>query len=68
MLLSDKWDSDKARKNIRDYWENSKSEFTIRCLVGMLETGEASEDDFIAVGGIDLWDQVEQAKRKGYKS
>jgi len=51
------------QNHIADYWNGSHSDFTLRCLVGMLETGEAVEADFIAVGGIDLWDQVEQWKR-----
>ena len=54
----------RIQNHIADYWNSSRSDFTLRCLVGMLETGEAVEADFIAVGGIDLWDKVDQWKQR----
>jgi len=35
------------------------SDFTLRCFVGMIETGEATPADFEAVGGIELRRKVE---------
>jgi hypothetical protein len=42
------------------------SNFTVRCFVGMLETGEATEADFEAVGGQTLVDVVVAAKAGNY--
>ena len=39
---------------------NHPTEYCFRCFVGMLETGEATLDDFDAVGGSWLRKQVEQ--------
>ena len=33
--------------------------FTLRCFVGMIETGEATPADFEAAGGIELRQKVE---------
>ena len=42
---------------------NHPTEYCFRCFVGMLETGEATLDDFAAVGGDWLRNEVEQRKR-----
>jgi hypothetical protein len=49
------------QKKISDYITPSRtvSDFTLRCFVGMIETGEATPADFEAVGGIELRRKVE---------
>ena len=49
------------QKKITDYLTHpgSSEPFTLRCFVGMLETGEAVAADFEAVGGIELRRKVE---------
>jgi len=49
------------QKTISDYLshEDAVSAFTLRCFVGMIETGEATLDDFEAVGGVELRRKVE---------
>ena len=53
-----------AREKIADYLRNKSrpSEHDLLCFVGMIETGEAGYDDFMAVGGVVLTAAV--AKRK----
>lgn len=52
------------QKTIRDYIDHTGSNggHTLRCFVGMIETGEATLEDFRAVGGDDLAASVEQAQ------
>lgn len=38
------------------------SSYALPCFVGMIETGEATYDDFRAVGGRELADEVARAK------
>ena len=44
------------------------SDYTLRCFVGMIETEEASLDDFRIAGGADLellvWDAIETGRFK----
>jgi len=49
------------QKKIADYLRRGSvvSDFTLRCFVGMIETGEATPADFEAVGGIELRQKVE---------
>ena len=49
------------QKKITDYLKHpgSSESFTLRCFVGMIETGEATPADFEAVGGIELRQKVE---------
>jgi hypothetical protein len=49
------------QKKITDYLNPAglMSDFTLRCFVGMIETGEATLADFEAVGGIELRRKVE---------
>jgi hypothetical protein len=49
------------QQKIADYLKHpgSGEPFTLRCFVGMIETGEATPADFEAVGGIELRKQVE---------
>ena len=49
------------QKKIADYLRRGSvvSDFTLRCFVGMIETGEATLADFEAVGGIELRRKVE---------
>ena len=49
------------QKKIADYlrYPGSSESFTLRCFVGMIETGEATPADFEAVGGIELRQKVE---------
>ena len=44
------------RGTIADYLrgKDTPSSFDLRCFVGMIDTGEALYDDFVAVGGKDL--------------
>lgn len=34
------------------------TDHSLLCFVGMLETGEATEEEFRAVGGVSLWNKV----------
>ncbi len=49
------------QQKITDYLKPAgpMSDFTVRCFVGMIETGEATPGDFESVGGIELRKQVE---------
>ena len=49
------------QQKIADYlrFPGSGEPFTLRCFVGMVETGEATPADFEAVGGIELRQKVE---------
>jgi hypothetical protein len=49
------------QQKITDYLNPAgpMSDFTLRCFVGMIETGEATPADFEAVGGIELRQKVE---------
>jgi|10_taG_2_1085330.scaffolds.fasta_scaffold153220_1 hypothetical protein len=49
------------QQKITDYlrFPGSSEAFTLRCFVGMIETGEATLDDFEAVGGVELRRKVE---------
>ena len=49
------------QQKITDYlrFPGSGEPFTLRCFVGMIETGEATLDDFESVGGIELRQKVE---------
>jgi hypothetical protein len=48
------------QKKIADYLRfPGIGAFTLRCFVGMIETGEATPADFEAVGGIELRQKVE---------
>ncbi len=49
------------QQKITDYLKPAgpMSDFTVRCFVGMVETGEATPADFEAVGGIELRKRVE---------
>lgn len=54
---------------IRSYMKDKEkpTEFDLRCFVGMIETGEATYEDFDAVGGLSLADLVLEHGRKLYK-
>ena len=39
---------------------NHLSDHTVACFVGMIETGEATWDDFRAVGGQELVDTIQE--------
>ena len=49
------------QQKIADYLRRGSvvSDFTLRCFVGMIETGEATLADFKSVGGIELATKVE---------
>jgi len=52
------------QKTIGDYLKNKTqpNEHDLICFVGMLETGEATADDFAAVGGVELAVKVADEK------
>lgn len=52
--------------DIKRYMEGSEkpSEFTMRCFVGMIETGEAIYADFEAACGRELAEAVKSTKEK----
>ena len=49
------------QKKIADYLRRGSvvSDFSLRCFVGMIETGEATPADFESVGGVELRRKVE---------
>jgi hypothetical protein len=48
------------QKTINDYLKSGNpSQHTLRCFVGMLETGEACRSDFVECGGRVLWSKVQ---------
>lgn len=57
---------EKTQQRIREYLAGRKlpDTHTLRCFVGMIETGEAVYDDFAAVGGSILAADVAKAKSK----
>lgn len=52
-------------KHIRDYLkaDGPISDFTYRCFVGMIETGEADYSDFATAGGDELAAKVRALKK-----
>ena len=56
-----------TQSHIADYLAGGPpSQFTLRCFVGMLETGEAVHADFIAAAGIELANRVTFLRNSGY--
>jgi len=44
--------------------EPEVSDFTIRCFIGMIETGEATMNDFVTCGGLDVVKRMESQQCK----
>jgi hypothetical protein len=59
-----------GEKQVRRHLANScgnggyPTEHSLRCIVGMIQTGEATMDDVIKAGGQWLEDQVREGMRK----